>query len=133
MPTTEHLRAIIEALSELVAQHVQLARVELKEDVKELGTQVGKIAAFVPLLIMGYALLCVALALFLRRFLPLDASFLIVAGLNLGGGALGIMLAVRRLKERKVLLSGSRDELQSTALALRGQAPLAVGTQEVGR
>ena len=132
MPMAEHLRAIIDALSELVAQHIKLARVELKEDARELGGQVAKIAAFVPLIVMGYALLCVALALFLRRFVPIDAAFLIVAASNLAGGGLGILLAVRRLKERKVL-SGTRDELQATALVLRTEGQLVAGTHEVGR
>ena len=132
MPMTENVRAIIDALSELVAQHIKLARVELKEDARELGGQVAKIAAFVPLIAMGYALLCVALALFLRRFVPLDAAFLIVAAVNLAGGAVGILLAVRRLKEAKVL-SGTRDELQASALALRTEGQLVAGTHEVGR
>ena len=129
MELAGHLRAVIDGLSELLTQHLKLARVELKEDARELGTQVGKIAAFVPLIVIGYALLCVAGALFLRRFLPLDVAFLIVAGLNLAGGAVGILLAVRRLKERK-MLSGSRDELQSTAMVLRSSAQLTAGTNE---
>ena len=129
MELAGHLRAVIDGLSELLTQHLKLARVELKEDARELGTQVGKIAAFVPLIVMGYALLCVAGALFLRRFLPLDVAFLIVAGLNLAGGGVGILLAVRRLKERK-MLSGSRDELQSTAMVLRSSAQLTAGTNE---
>ena len=44
------------------------------------------------------------------------------AGVNLAIGAVGIMLAVGKLKERKVLVN-TRDELQTTAIAFRSQAP----------
>lgn len=120
MQLAEHLREIVDALSELISQHIKLARVELKEDARELGTQVGKLAAFLPLIVVGYALLCVAGALFLHRYLPIDAAFLIVAALNFAVGGVGILLAVRRLKQRKVL-SGTLDELRTTAIVFRSQ------------
>ena len=119
MQMAENFKALVDATSELIAQHIKLARVELKEDVKDMGTQVGMIAAFIPLLIFGYLLLCIAAALFLTRFVPVDAAFLIVAGVNFAVGGLGILLAVRKLKGHKVL-SKTKDELHTTALALRG-------------
>ena len=61
----------------------------------------------------------VAASLFLVRFVPIDAAFLIVSGVNFVVGGIGILLAVLKLKNRKVL-SKSKDELQTTALTLRG-------------
>ena len=120
MQLAEHLKAIVDAMSELIAQHIKLARVELKEDAREVGTQVGKIAAFVPLLIVGYVLVCIAAALFLRHYLPIEVGFLIVAGLNFAVGGVGILLALRRLRARKVMRE-TRSELQATAIVLRSQ------------
>jgi uncharacterized membrane protein YqjE len=131
MELTKDLGAIIEGFSDLLQQHIRLAKVELKEDAKQLGGQAGRIAAFAPLILIGYALLCVALAFFLRRFLPIDAAFAIVAVLNLAAGGLGIFLAVRRLQDQKVLVH-TRDELEATAAAWRTQGQLTAGT-EAGR
>jgi uncharacterized membrane protein YqjE len=122
MQLAEHLRALIDAFSELMAQHIKLARVELKEDAKKLGTQAGKIAAFTPLILVGYILLCVAASLFLTRFVPADAAFLIVAGINLVVGGVGIFLAVRKLRSTKVM-DETKAELQTTAIALRSEHP----------
>jgi len=118
MQLADNLKAVVEAMSELIEQHIKLARVELKEDVKVIGTNVGMLAAFVPLVIFGYLFLCVAAGFLLARYVPIDAAFLIVAGFNLGVGAVGILLAVRKLSKRK-MLAHTKDELQTTAMALR--------------
>ncbi len=120
MHLAEHFRELVDSFSDLMSHHIKLARVELKEDATGLLKQVGKIAAFVPLLLVGYSLLCVALALFLRRFMGADAAFLLVAVGNIAAGAIGILLAARALKDRRVM-DDTRAELQSTAIALRSE------------
>lgn len=120
MHLAEHVTELIDAFSELIAQHIKLAKVELKEDAKAIGIQVGKIAAFVPLLVIGLILLNIAGALFLRRFMAADLAFLVVALLNFAVGGLGIFLAVKALQGRRVM-DGTKAELQSTAIVLRSE------------
>lgn len=120
MDLADHLKGTVDALSDLVARHIELARVELKEDAQVLGTQVAKIAAFMPLLVVGYGLFCLAAALFLRRYLPIDAAFFVVAATNFAVGGIGILLALRKLKQRRVLMT-TLEELRTTAVVLTSQ------------
>ena len=118
MQLADHFRELVDALSDLFAKHLKLARVELKEDVRAIGTNVGKIVAFVPLLLVGYGLLMVGAALFLHRFLPADVAFLIVAAVNLAVGGVGIVVALKKLQARQVM-DDTKAEIESTAVALR--------------
>ncbi len=117
MSTADHLRTVVESFTALVEGHFRLFKLELAEDAKVVGVQVGKIVAFVPLIIVGYAFLCAALAMFLQRWLAADVSYLIVGGLNVVGGALGILLAAKTLQKRQ-LLEGTRREARATTAAI---------------
>jgi uncharacterized membrane protein YqjE len=117
MVDAAHLRALAESLQELVVGHIRLFKVELAEDARVIGVQVAKIAAFAPLLFVGYAFLCLALALFLRRFMAFDAACLTVGVLNLAVGGAGIALAALKLKEKRVL-DGSMQELEASRSAI---------------
>ena len=121
MQLADHFRELVDAFSELIAKHIKLARVELKEDAKAIGLEVGKIVAFVPLLAVGYLLLAVALALFLNRYMAADLAFLAVGALNLALGGVGIFLATRKLQARQVM-NDTVAEIESTAVALRSEA-----------
>lgn len=107
------LRELVDAFSELVAQHVRLARLELTQDARFIGVRVGIIAALAPLIFVGWGFLCVALALLLRRVMPVDLAFLIVGIFNLLLGGVGIALVGKQLSGRKVL-DASLSELEST-------------------
>ncbi len=117
MPVAEHLRGLVESFSELVSGHIALFKVELHEDAKVIGTQVGKIAGFAPLLLVGYGFLCVALALFLRRWIAADLAFLLVGLANVVGGGLGIYFAAMKLKNKKPL-NAAIDQLEVTRAQL---------------
>ncbi len=121
MALASHLTQMVQALSALIAQHLKLARAELRDDAKQLGTQVATVAAFVPLVLLGYALLNVALALWLRRYLAAEASFAAVGGANLVVGALGIFSALRKLSRARPL------EVTRTQLEASVEVVLAAG------
>ena len=89
MALANQLRELVDAFSELVAQHLRLARMELAADARFVGLRVGVIAALAPLILVGYGFLCVALALTLRRVMAADLAFLIVGVLNLLIGGVG--------------------------------------------
>jgi hypothetical protein len=117
MVQPSHLRALLESVQALLDGHIRLFKVELAEDAKVIGVQVGKIAALAPLILVGYGFLCIALALFLRRFMSADLAFLLVGVLNLVAGAVGIALAALKLRDRRVL-EGSMTELQASTSSI---------------
>jgi uncharacterized membrane protein YqjE len=119
MPVVGQLKELVDSLSRLVAQHLRLARLELKEDARYIGVRVGLIAALAPLILVGYGFLCMALALTLQRFWPPDLAFLAVGLLNLLIGVAGIARAARQLKGHRVLDATVTELESSTALVLR--------------
>jgi uncharacterized membrane protein YqjE len=112
------LRELVDAFSELVAQHLRLARMELAEDARFVGLRVGAIAALAPLILVGYGFLCVALALALRRVMAADLAFLLVGLLNLVTGGVGIAVVGKQLGERKVMQATVAELDSSTSLIL---------------
>lgn len=121
MALGNQLRELIDAFSELVAQHVRLARMELAEDARFVGIRVGLIAALAPLILVGYGFLCVALALTLRRVMAADLAFLLVGVLNLLIGGVGIAVVGKQLGGRKVMDATMKELDTSTALVLPAQ------------
>lgn len=112
------LRELVDAFSDLVAQHVRLARLELAQDARFIGVRVGVIALLAPLFLVGWGFLCVALALAIHRSLSADLSFLIVGLLNLVLGGVGIGLAAKSLSTHKVM-DASLSELESSTAIIR--------------
>ncbi len=111
-----------DGLGKLFTEHLALAKLELKEDAKHLGTQAGMIAAFVPFLFVGYTLLCAALGMFLAQWIGAAGGLAVVGGLNVVGGGLGIWRALVRLKTHKVL-GDTFEELNRTAAVLTSPEP----------
>jgi uncharacterized membrane protein YqjE len=122
MAQVNPLRELVDAFSELVAQHVRLARLEVKEDAKYVGTRVGVIAAFAPLILVGYSFLCIALALTLGNRIGHELAFLSVGVFNLVVSGLGIAVAARQLQKRKLLNATVAELETSTALVMPRQS-----------
>jgi uncharacterized membrane protein YqjE len=111
-----YLGQLADGLSKLVAQHLELARLEISEDLRAVGTNLAKIAAFIPFMLVGYLLLCCAVAFLLARVVSTDAAFAIVGGVNLIGGALGAWRAAQSIKKRP-MMDDSLAELRNSAAA----------------
>ncbi|MCI0574429.1 MAG: phage holin family protein [Myxococcaceae bacterium] len=118
---------MVDGFSRLVTQHLTLAKLELADEARAVGREVAAIAAFVPFVLVGYALLCVCLAFALGRWLGREGGFLLVGALNLVGGGIGIWRASSRLRMRRPPLERSVEELRSSA------ALLAAGAQSQDR
>ncbi len=118
MALGSQLRELVDAFSDLVAQHVRLARLELAQDARFIGVRVGVIALLAPLFLVGWGFLCVALALAIHRSLSADVSFLIVGLLNLVLGGIGIGFAAKSLAGHKVM-DASLSELESSTAIIR--------------
>jgi uncharacterized membrane protein YqjE len=118
MAVISQLRELVEGVSELTAQHIRLARLEMAEDARFVGMRVGLIAALAPLILVGYSFLCLALALGLRRVMPDEAAFAVVGLLNLLVGGVGIASVVKQLSGRKVMDATLR-ELETSSSVVR--------------
>jgi len=105
---------VAEGLGKLFAEHVTLARLELAEDAKTVGKHAGLVAVFLPFVFLGYALLCIALSFGLTRWMSLPAAFALVGGVNLLAGAVGVLVAIKRLRARP-LLNDTVSELNRSA------------------
>jgi hypothetical protein len=103
MSLAAQLRELFDGVSELTAQHIQLAKLELADDARFIGIRVGVIAALAPSILVGYGFVCVAGALALSRVMATDLAFLVVGAVNLAGGITGVAIAARQLGSRKVL------------------------------
>ena len=127
MPSKDAFQRLIDGLQTLVREHMALARVELKEDLRGMGRDVLAGAAGVPALAAGYLLLMIALAYLLAVWLPSWAAFGIVALANLGIGGLLSAGGVRKVRSRRVDLQRSAEELQQDRrwIATLGDGPRA--------
>jgi hypothetical protein len=106
---TEHLKELGISITEMLENHFALFKLELREDVKVAGQQLGAIVALLPLLLLGWAFLCVALGILLGRVMPLDLSFLLVGVLNLAIAASGVGLAFTKLVHHRWLPRSQRE------------------------
>ncbi|WIG96379.1 phage holin family protein [Myxococcus sp. SDU36] len=113
-----------DGFSRLVTQHLQLARMELAEDVKATGLDVAMIVAFVPFILVGYGFVCAAMAAWLSTWLGWPGALVGIGLLNLVGGVGGAMWAVNRLKARR-MMDDTSQELSLSVAALTNAAPSA--------
>src|SRR5688572_3820782 len=109
----ERLRETAEDLMELVAAQVKLIRLELHEDVRNLGTRVARVAVFLPLVLLGYGFVAGAGTYALGTVIGVPWALLSVGAVHLALGAWGMYRATRSLREIKVL-DRSREELERT-------------------
>ncbi|WP_228530507.1 MULTISPECIES: phage holin family protein [Myxococcaceae] len=114
---TALISRMADGFSRLVTQHIALARLELAEDARQMGAGLGRIAAFLPFVLTGYALLCGALSLVLARWVGLAGGLALVGAANVVGGGLGLARALQGLRSVKVM-HGTQEELNRSAAAL---------------
>lgn len=123
------LGRVADAMGRLVTQHLTLARLELAEDARQLGQSLGRIALFVPFLVVGYAFLCGALAAVLSRWLGIWGALAVMGGVNLVGGGIGILHGVSQLRQKRVM-PGTQNELNRSATVLSAASETSVSRQE---
>jgi uncharacterized membrane protein YqjE len=121
------LRRLADATGRLVREHVDLARVELKEDARRLASDAALGVVAIPFLLTAHLLLSAALALWIAQALGAPWAFALVGGGNLAAGAgLGIVAARRLRRDGGV-------ELPATAEELRKDRAMMLGLQDGGR
>ena len=118
MGTGEAVGQMATGLGRLLADHLTLAKLELTDGLKRTGGDVGKIAAAVPLLIIGYCFLCSGLAVVLTQWLGVAGGLFAVGGGHILIGLVIAGVAALRLKRRK-WLAGTMEELNHTVAVLK--------------
>jgi len=106
------LQQLLDAIQTFIREHLALARVEMKEDLRSMGRDLAAGAVGVPALAVGYLLLMVALSWLLAIWLPNWAAFGIVALLNLAPGGIVTYRGTRRVLRDRVDLPHTASELQ---------------------
>ena len=106
------LNRLIDGFQTLVREHLALAKVELKEDLKRMGRNLLLSAAGVPALLAGYLLSNVAIALLLATVIASWAAFAIVALVNLVAGAVLTAHFIKKARETPMSLAATGTELR---------------------
>jgi len=106
------LARLIDGVQTLFREHLALAKVELKNDLRRTGRGILLSAAGVPPLFVGYVLLMVAVALLLHLILVDWAAFGIVALANLAGGAALTVAFTAKVRAEKLALEKTTEELR---------------------
>ncbi|WP_306818501.1 phage holin family protein [Archangium lipolyticum] len=114
---------LTDVFSKLVTQHLTLARVELMDDARLMGSDVARIAAFVPFVLVGYFFVCGALSALLARWLGWTGALALVGVANLVGGGLGIARAATRLKSFRLMDNTTEELNRSVAVLAQVPAP----------
>jgi hypothetical protein len=109
----DRLRATAEDLVELVAAQVKLVRLELLADARVLGGRIGRLTAFVPLVVLGCGFVGAAIAAALAPLIGLPWALGLVGVVQVGIGTVGVVRVSRSLRNVR-LLDHSREELERT-------------------
>lgn len=112
VPSKDALQRLLDGLQTLIREHLALARAEIRDDVRSMGRDLVVAAAGVPALIAGYLLVMVASGYLLSLWLPLWASFGIVALVNLAAGAALTLAGTRKVMQKRPGLPRTGEELQ---------------------
>jgi len=112
---------VADGVGRLVSEHISLARAELTQQLDTLGKSVGRMAACLSMLLVGYAFLCAALVAYLAsQGMSAAAALLLVGVANLIVGAVGSYLLLRRISKRPVLQDSLEEFDRSAAKLLAG-------------
>jgi uncharacterized membrane protein len=113
------IKETADGFGQLIADHIKLARLELVVDLKTQGRRVAAMALIIPLIFLGYGLICVALSLVLSRSMGLPAALFLVGGVHVAAGAIGVAIAVAKLK-RANIMQESASEVSRSITTLSG-------------
>ena len=114
-------RETADALGQLTVQHLRLARLEIKADLRTMGLQAGLIAVLVALAIVGYGLTMAGLAVILDGGSTGGIPLLIIGIVHVVAAGVGILIAVVRLRRMRLMNTTATEVNQSLA-------PLGLGT-----
>lgn len=107
----------VEAIQDLVVRHFHLAMVELETDTRGLGKELVLAIGGVPLVLVGYLILCLAAAAALAPMLGAAGGLAVLGVVNVLGGAICVLLGVKALRKRR-FLDDTRAQVKVSASRL---------------
>lgn len=123
------VKRMMDGLEHLVSAHLELVRLELKQDAKKLLLQVAKVAAFFPLFLAGLVVLVGGAGVLVGTQIGLWQGLMLVGGGVLVLSGLGLWLVIRSLRAPK-LLDDTRAEVSQTAAQLKEDAKQLASSQD---
>jgi hypothetical protein len=106
-------RETADALGRLTVEHLRLARLEMKSDLRMMGRQAGRMAVMIALAVVGYGLAMAGLALVLGGNAATGGPLLIVGLAHLVTSGVVIAVAIVRLR-RVRLMNATAEEMSHT-------------------
>jgi Putative Actinobacterial Holin-X, holin superfamily III len=120
-PLFSLVKELVDNTGALFASHVKLARVELAADVQSYARRAALGGLAAALVLLGYALACIAGALALGRVIDPPLAFAAIGGAHLLGG--GIAFAVLSKREAAPPLGETLTALDRTVSTLASPDP----------
>ena len=114
-------RETADALGLLMVQHIRLARLELKADLRAMGQQAALMAVLVALAMVGYGLTMAGLAILLGGGTAGGVPLLAIGMVHMAVAGMGILVAALRLRRLR-LMNTTADEVKQSL------SPLGLGT-----
>ena len=114
-------RETADALGQLTVQHLRLARLEIKADLRAMGLQAGLIAVLAALATVGYGLTMAGLAIFLDGGSAGGIPLLVIGIVHVVAAGVGILVAVLRFRRMRLMNATAGEVNQSLA-------PLGIGS-----
>lgn len=106
------------SLGEQAELHLELVKAELARDVSALGRDLLPLATAIPLLVVGYALVCVAAALALAPWIGAAGGFALFGAVNLLVAGVAIRRGLSHLRARPLFAATVGYELEQSAKGL---------------
>lgn len=119
-----------DSVGHLIGDHIKLTRLELHADLKTSFRRLLGLA--IPLLfgMLGYAILCMGLAIALGRQMGLVSSLCLVGGVHLSGAAGAGAIAVRRLRGLNLMTETAQEFNRSVTALAPSPAPVEAAQAE---
>lgn len=115
------VRETADAMGRLAVQHLRLARLEIKADLRTMGLHAGVVVVLAALATVGYGLSMAGLAMVLDGGSKGAIPLLVIGSAHVAVAGVGILIAVLRLRRLR-LMNSTANEVQQSLV------PLGIGT-----
>lgn len=108
-------RETVDALGKLTMQHLRLARLEMRADLRTMGSQAALIALLTAVGVVGYGLLMAGIAVALGRGWNEGLPFLLIGSGHIVAAGVGIWVAIARLRRIRPMNATADEVTRSLA------------------
>ena len=117
---------LADAVGTRVSDRLGLSRLELTDDARAMGSRIAVVACFSFVIVVGYALLCGAIAILAGAWITPAGGWILVGGFNLIAGCVGLKIAVARLTFPE-WVNATLDDVEAPRAARHGRIACSAG------